>query len=154
MDHAEFLRRVKSHIKTPTKEMEQQLEEFCHVCSYVSGQYDDLDTDHGTYLYYSANNSHSNDDPHRAVESSPGALALHQSRLSGKPVRVLRSSTGKSQYAPRCGLRYDGLYRVVTVNHPKNAKGGLYEQFGLERLGGQAEIDVLRPNAREESRAR
>lgn len=40
MDHDEFLKRVKSNIKTPTKEMEEQLQEFCKFCSYVSGQYD------------------------------------------------------------------------------------------------------------------
>lgn len=40
MDHEEFLKRVKSYIKTPTKDMEQQLQEFCDVCTYVSGQYD------------------------------------------------------------------------------------------------------------------
>lgn len=40
MDHAEYLRRVKSYIKVPTKEMEEQLESFCKVCTYISGQYD------------------------------------------------------------------------------------------------------------------
>lgn len=40
MDHEEFLKRVKSYIKTPTKDMEQQLKEFTEICSYVSGQYD------------------------------------------------------------------------------------------------------------------
>jgi glucose-6-phosphate 1-dehydrogenase len=40
MDHGEYLKRVKSYIKTPTKEMEEQLEDFCGMCSYVSGQYD------------------------------------------------------------------------------------------------------------------
>jgi glucose-6-phosphate 1-dehydrogenase len=40
MDHEEFLKRVKSHIKTPTKDMEQQLQEFCELCTYISGQYD------------------------------------------------------------------------------------------------------------------
>jgi glucose-6-phosphate 1-dehydrogenase len=40
MDHDEYIRRVKSYIKTPTKDMEQQLEDFCGICSYVSGQYD------------------------------------------------------------------------------------------------------------------
>lgn len=40
MDHEEYLKRVKSHIKVPTKEMEEQLEEFCKICTYVSGQYD------------------------------------------------------------------------------------------------------------------
>ncbi|KAI9784754.1 MAG: Glucose-6-phosphate 1-dehydrogenase [Geoglossum umbratile] len=40
MDHEEYLRRVKSYIKTPTREMEEQLEEFLKLCSYISGQYD------------------------------------------------------------------------------------------------------------------
>ena len=40
MDHEEYIKRVKSYIKTPTKDMEQQLHEFCEVCTYVSGQYD------------------------------------------------------------------------------------------------------------------
>lgn len=40
MDHEEYLKRVKSYIKTPTKDMEKQLQEFCNICSYVSGQYD------------------------------------------------------------------------------------------------------------------
>jgi glucose-6-phosphate 1-dehydrogenase len=40
MDHEEYLKRVKSYIKTPTKDMETQLQDFCGLCSYVSGQYD------------------------------------------------------------------------------------------------------------------
>ncbi|KAK2682719.1 glucose-6-phosphate dehydrogenase [Fusarium oxysporum f. sp. vasinfectum] len=40
MDHDEYIRRIKSYIKTPTKETEQQLEEFAGLCTYVSGQYD------------------------------------------------------------------------------------------------------------------
>lgn len=40
MDHDEYIRRIKSYIKTPTKETEQQLEEFTQLCTYVSGQYD------------------------------------------------------------------------------------------------------------------
>jgi glucose-6-phosphate 1-dehydrogenase len=40
MDHEEYLKRVKSNIKTPTKDMEEQLEKFCSFCTYISGQYD------------------------------------------------------------------------------------------------------------------
>jgi len=40
MDHEEFLRRVKSNIKTVTSHMEEQLKDFCSVCTYISGQYD------------------------------------------------------------------------------------------------------------------
>jgi Glucose-6-phosphate dehydrogenase, NAD binding domain len=44
MDHAEYLRRVKSYIKVPTKEMEEQLESFTKLCTYISGQYDQDDS--------------------------------------------------------------------------------------------------------------
>ncbi|CCD42343.1 similar to glucose-6-phosphate-1-dehydrogenase [Botrytis cinerea T4] len=40
MDHEEYIKRVRSYIKTPTKDMEQQLQEFCDICTYISGQYD------------------------------------------------------------------------------------------------------------------
>ena len=40
MDRTEYLKRVKSYIKTPTKEVEEQLEQFCEVCTYLNGQYD------------------------------------------------------------------------------------------------------------------
>lgn len=40
MDHEEYLRRVKSYIKTPTKDLEKQLQEFTDLCTYISGQYD------------------------------------------------------------------------------------------------------------------
>ncbi len=40
MDRDEYLRRVKSFIKPPGSEVEQQLQTFCELCSYISGQYD------------------------------------------------------------------------------------------------------------------
>ena len=44
MDREEYLKRVKSYIKTPTKDLEKQLDEFCNFCTYVSGQYDQDDS--------------------------------------------------------------------------------------------------------------
>jgi hypothetical protein len=40
MDHDEYLKRVKSNIKTPNKDLEEQLVKFTEICTYVSGQYD------------------------------------------------------------------------------------------------------------------
>ncbi|EGD98796.1 Glucose-6-phosphate 1-dehydrogenase [Trichophyton tonsurans CBS 112818] len=40
MDHDEYVRRIRSYIKVPTKELEEQLNGFCELCSYISGQYD------------------------------------------------------------------------------------------------------------------
>ncbi|KAI6897011.1 hypothetical protein D0869_04975 [Hortaea werneckii] len=109
----------------------------------VSGQYELLDTDRGTYLYYSGSGSVDNTDPRQPAPSTTGTMALHTSLGNGNPVRVLRSSTGKSRYAPSFGMRYDGLYTVVSVSYPTNAKGGMYEQFKLERREGQIDIDML-----------
>ncbi|OQE09063.1 hypothetical protein PENVUL_c007G03777 [Penicillium vulpinum] len=44
MDHDEYLKRVRSYIKIPTKEIEDQLDQFCKMCTYVSGQYDQDDS--------------------------------------------------------------------------------------------------------------
>ncbi|KAJ6118286.1 Glucose-6-phosphate dehydrogenase NAD-binding [Penicillium samsonianum] len=44
MDHEEFLKRVRFYIKVPTKEIEKQLNQFCKMCTYVSGQYDQDDS--------------------------------------------------------------------------------------------------------------
>ncbi|KAI7546395.1 hypothetical protein KC331_g5650 [Hortaea werneckii] len=109
----------------------------------VSGQYELLDTDRGTYLYYSGSGSVDNTDPRQPAPSTTGTMTLHTSLGNGNPVRVLRSSTGKSRYAPSFGMRYDGLYTVVSVSYPTNAKGGMYEQFKLERREGQVDIDML-----------
>lgn len=46
MDHEEYLKRVKSYIKTPTKDLEQQLDDFCKLCTYISGQYDQDESFH------------------------------------------------------------------------------------------------------------
>jgi glucose-6-phosphate 1-dehydrogenase len=40
MDDAEYIRRVRSYIKTPTKEIEEQLAAFCSLCTYLAGYYD------------------------------------------------------------------------------------------------------------------
>ena len=40
MDRAEYLSRVRSYMKTPTDDMKSQLDKFCELCTYISGQYD------------------------------------------------------------------------------------------------------------------
>ncbi|KAK8086664.1 hypothetical protein PG994_001638 [Apiospora phragmitis] len=106
--------------------------------SIVAGNstYHEFDQDTGDTLYYSAPRAHENKDPNQVAPASSGSLALRSSSSSRNPVRVLRAAGGGSnKWLPRCGLRYDGLYRVDTVREKKNASGGLYEQFKLVRLG-------------------
>ncbi|KAI0458530.1 hypothetical protein F5B21DRAFT_512030 [Xylaria acuta] len=115
----------------------------------VAGTYEDLDTDNGDTLYYSGSNSHNNTDPQRAAPASQGTKALHASIETQNPVRVLRSggafgTRNQNPYLPSCGLRYDGLYRVVHFQQRLNRNGGLYDQFKLARLPGQTPLDELR----------
>ncbi|KAK4895707.1 ubiquitin-like with PHD and RING finger domains 2 [Elasticomyces elasticus] len=112
-----------------------------------SGAYDRTDRDRGDILYYSAARSDENEDPREPAQRS---AALATSYVNQRPVRVLRSK-GTSRFSPVCGLRYDGLYRVTDIQHPTNARGGMFEQFELTRLDGQMPLEraLLRPNSRE-----
>ncbi|XXH02650.1 Serine O-succinyltransferase [Hypoxylon texense] len=122
----------------------------------VSSNYEDLDRDKGETLYYSGSNSHANTNPMTPAPSAPGTRALKASMLAGNSVRVLRSggarnSSRANPWLPDCGLRYDGLYRVVALREGKNRKadnedsqiGGLYEQFVLQREPGQPPLEEL-----------
>ena len=115
----------------------------------VAGHYHDLDRDTGYTLYYSGSNSHDNTDPKEPAPSSSGTRALQNSLTEGRPVRVLRSASGKSEWAPRVGIRYDGLYQVVDVQEPLDSNGGRYEQFKLTRLPDQPPINKFRPSSAE-----
>jgi hypothetical protein len=111
----------------------------------ISGnpRYEDLDCDLGDTIWYSSDNSHDNTDPTRVLHTSNMTRSLHRSIYSRKPVRVLRSSKANSAFAPRSGIRYDGLYRVVDVVRRKNGNGGLYERFKLVRLTGQRPLEEI-----------
>src|SRR3569833_2062305 len=109
----------------------------------VAGTYHDLDSDEGDTLYYTGSQSHKNTDPNYAGDSTSTTNMLKKSLENGRPVRVLRSASSKSAWAPSVGMRYDGLYRVVSLRHPTNAKGGKYEQFKLVREPGQLPLQSL-----------
>ncbi len=50
---------------------------------------------------------------------------------------MLRNSGGHARtHAPTFGLRYDGLYKVVTVEVKANTHGVVYRQFKLVRMTG------------------
>ena len=115
----------------------------------IAGQYDDLDSDYGNFIYYSGSGSHANEDPKSPPPSTHGTRALKTSMQREQPVRVLRSATGKSKWAPTRGVRYDGFYTVESVSAPYNAKGGKYERFRLVRIEDQDPINQSRPNSRE-----
>lgn len=111
-----------------------------------------MDTDNGEVLYYSGSGSHENTDPKNHKESTTGTKCLKASYYTGNDIRVMRTAS-KSMYSPSVGLRYDGLYKVVSMGRPRNNKGGLYEQFKLARVedksNGTLEECRQRPTPRE-----
>jgi hypothetical protein len=126
--------------------------------SVVAGgrNYEELDQDEGDVLYYSADRSYHNTDPKTPFPSSNETLSLKASQRLEKWVRVLRaagsSKTGRATLRPTVGVRYDDLYRVVAMRLKANERGGLYEQFKLERLEGQPPLGSLvktRPTTQE-----
>ena len=77
-----------------------------------------------------------------AATSTQGAGALTMSFENHRPIRVFRSSAGKSMYAPGAGpegrvlYRYDGLYTIISRSQEEN---GLF-LFSMERNPTMGEI--------------
>jgi hypothetical protein len=55
-----------------------------------------------------------------------------------REIRVLRASTLKNQYAPKKGVRYDGLYRITGKEVLDAEKSAFW--FTMRRVDGQDQI--------------
>lgn len=97
----------------------------------VAGEYEEVDRDEGDVIYYSAEGGATKDARRKA--DSKLNQALNTSLRTRGPVRVLRSAKLKSNFAPPCGIRYDGLYQIVSVQIRMNEHGGRFQLFKLER---------------------
>ncbi|KAL4063564.1 hypothetical protein V8B97DRAFT_1524280 [Scleroderma yunnanense] len=73
-----------------------------------------------------------------------GNNSLVVSRITGRPVRVVRGWMACTKYSPAEGYRYDGLYTVVSHWMEKNEDNLDICRYRLERLPAQAPIP-LRP---------
>jgi hypothetical protein len=121
------------------------------------GKYEELDQDYGDVVFYSDDRSHENTDPKDPFPSGNATLSLKTSQRLQQPVRVFRAaglskSSDATTLKPIVGIRYDGLYYVTDMQLKVNTNGGLYEQFKLERLGGQPPLYSIikaRPTAQE-----
>lgn len=101
MDREEYIRRIRSYMKTPTKEIEQQLNEFCDLCTYVSGQYNRDDGFLGL-------NQH-------LQELEAGKSENHRLFYMALPPSVF---TIVSQHLKRCCYPQNGIARVVVRPTP------------------------------------
>lgn len=91
------------------------------------------DEDDGTTIRYCGTSG-------SAAKPSPGTNYLKQACSLANPVRVLRSSAlpARNPYRPSRGLRYDGLYDVVSFEILD--EGTAMHRFLLERRDGQDPI--------------
>ncbi|KAJ3579589.1 hypothetical protein NPX13_g977 [Xylaria arbuscula] len=96
MDHEEYLKRVKSYIKTPTKDLEKQLAEFCELCTYVSGQYDQDESFHQLTKHL------------EGIEN--GRPETNRLFYMALPPSVF---TSVSQHLKRCCYPKNGIVRVI-----------------------------------------
>ncbi|KAK1955765.1 YDG/SRA domain-containing protein [Colletotrichum sublineola] len=110
----------------------------------VAGAYKDLDVDSGTSILYSGSNAHESNDRDNILPSTEATKSLATNWLTGQPVRVLRKAHKDSEWAPSHGYRYDGLYEVVSKEFAHNDQNGMFEQYELQRLGGQPPLESLK----------
>lgn len=116
----------------------------------ISGSYEDSDSDFGNTVYYSGSRGapDSGDRSGEAVLTNASKSLMMSSRRR-RPVRVFRSAKCNSAFAPKVGMRYDGLYDVITYSQEETAEGLRYWRFTLERQRGQVPIDRSRPSITE-----
>jgi hypothetical protein len=115
----------------------------------VSGTYSNLDKDMGNILYYSAPKPQE-DLGAAKQKNSDRSKILRTSLLTQNSVRVIRGANKHSNYAPKVGLRYDGLYKVASEETGKTVNGVTLALFKLVRKANQSDIDTDTPSWEEQ----
>ncbi|KAI5781557.1 PUA-like domain-containing protein [Geopyxis carbonaria] len=108
------------------------------VSIILAGGYDDVDE--LTTVRYCGTRGAPASDGGDTGDASHGTRLLLQALRTGGAVRVLRSAKAraKSRYAPVCGYRYDGLYRVVEREWLDRKTAMM--RFRMVRVPGQPEV--------------
>ncbi|KAK4120500.1 hypothetical protein N657DRAFT_636497 [Parathielavia appendiculata] len=118
------------------------------VVSGKNNTYHDLDRDDGDTLVYSADNPIGvNANNNVAFEQSSDTTALRRSRLTRRPLKMLRSAAGRNgnrKWAPYVGIIYDELYRVVEELQESNGQSGTVVKSQLRREPNQMPLATIR----------
>lgn len=96
----------------------------------ISGGYED-DEDWGTTILYTGMGGNEGGVQVGDQELVKGNLALVRSMERRTPVRVIRGAKSNSPFAPRDGLRYDGLFRVTDAFYERGRSGFRVWRFVL-----------------------
>lgn len=100
----------------------------------LSGGYED-DEDYGDVVIYTGHGGQNNGKQiaHQTLED-PGNAGLVTSEREGLPVRVIRGPVKRSEYAPKNGYQYGGIYRVVWHWLKRRDDGYLVCQFLMVKI--------------------
>lgn len=98
----------------------------------ISGGYKD-DKDYGDIIIYTGHGGQDQSGNQVSDQSldDPGNAALLTSHREGLPVRVIRGRQSGSEFSPKTGYRYDGLYRVSHYERKKGFDGFWICEFRL-----------------------
>jgi putative restriction endonuclease len=109
------------------------------------GYVDDIDSwNEVTYTGHGGNDTTTKCQVSNQSWEAPGNAALVTSERIVAPVRVVRGYKGGTDYAPRAGYRYDGLYRVVRHWEETGKDGFRICRFTLVLADQSYEPPVLR----------
>lgn len=114
----------------------------------ISGGYKD-DKDYGDVIIYTGHGGQDQAGNQVSDQSldDPGNAALLTSHHKDQPVRVIRGWQSKSEYAPKQGYRYDGLYRVSHYERKKGLDGFWICEFRLMACEGTPTPPRRQPEA-------
>lgn len=115
----------------------------------ISGAYDDADSDFGDTVYYSGSRGTPEPGVKKEAVMTNASKSLVMSEHRGRPVRLFRAAKNHSSFAPKVGIRYDGLYRVASHSQQETNEGVGYWRFTLQRLEDQPPIDLSKPSIEE-----
>ena len=109
------------------------------IVSSGGAGYELADHDHGDVLYYAGARAPPRPDG-AAPQITGTSRCLVANRTAGTAVRVIRGK-GASRWAPRLGLRYDGLYKVESYDLVRQSGSSEeFWQFKLVRESGQGSL--------------
>ncbi|KAK0646338.1 PUA-like domain-containing protein [Cercophora newfieldiana] len=80
---------------------------------------------------------------HYTREGGPGDMHIALLIQTGRPIRILRGFQLKSSYAPKAGVRYDGLWRLTSYRHHADADDVHHLRLTLVRVNGQLPMTEL-----------
>lgn len=101
----------------------------------LAGMYED-DRDEGDRIMYVG---HGGRDQKTGRQIADQTLDTYNQALlrnidSGHPVRLIRGATLRNEYAPAAGYRYEGLFRVCSVERKRGKSGYWIWAFQLEQV--------------------